>query len=286
MLKHLWRRMGEMLTGRKLDDELLEELEETLIQSDVSLDTTGYLLQELREAAKRSPHQDGRELLQDLISSLLGDQPVPLCSNAPGLTVWLLAGVNGSGKTTTAAKLAHRLQQQGHAPLLVAADTFRAAAVEQLQEWGRRTQVPVVAQQTGADPAAVVFDGLTAAHSRGHDFVLVDTAGRLHTRSNLMQELAKISRVVERATGSPPQECLLVVDASTGQNGLAQAKAFAGSAPLTGLVLTKLDGTARGGIVLTVTHETGLPVKLVGVGEKMTDLEDFNPQKFAGGLLE
>ncbi|MBV9469191.1 MAG: signal recognition particle-docking protein FtsY, partial [Abitibacteriaceae bacterium] len=194
-------------------------------------------------------------------------------------------GVNGVGKTTTIGKLARRLAGEGHKPLLVAGDTFRAAAIEQLQEWGRRSDVPVVAQQSGADPAAVVYDGLAAAKSRGRDIVLVDTAGRLHTKSNLMNELSKISRVIEREAGTPPLETLLVLDSTTGQNGLVQAQAFTQSAPLTGLVLTKWDGTAKGGVILTVARETGVPVKLIGVGEKPEDLLDFDPQAFADEMF-
>jgi fused signal recognition particle receptor len=200
--------------------------------------------------------------------------------------VWLFVGVNGVGKTTSVGKIAHRLTQQGHKPLLIAGDTFRAAAIEQLQEWGKRAGVPVIAQQTGADPAAVVFDGLHAARSRGCDYVLIDTAGRLHTKTNLMNELAKIARIVERETGVPPQETLLVLDATTGQNGLTQAQNFTQSAPLSGLILTKWDGTAKGGIILSVARETGVPVKLIGLGEKIDDLIDFDPSWFAQVLFE
>jgi len=194
-------------------------------------------------------------------------------------------GVNGAGKTTSIGKLAAQLVRKGHKPLLIAGDTFRAAAIEQLQEWGKRAGCEVVAQQQNADPAAVVFDGLAAARARGCDVVLIDTAGRLHTKSNLMNELAKIARIVERESGVPPQETLLVIDASTGQNGLSQARAFAGSAPLSGLILTKWDGTAKGGIVLTIAHETGLPVKLLGVGEKVEDLCDFDAREWTNTMF-
>jgi fused signal recognition particle receptor len=211
--------------------------------------------------------------------------PVDLRWNADGLTVWLFVGVNGVGKTTSIGKLAAQLVAKKHRPLLVAGDTFRAAAIEQLQEWGKRANCEVVSQQQNADPAAVVFDGLAAARARDCDVVLIDTAGRLHNKSNLMNELAKIARIVERETGLPPQETLLVIDASTGQNGLTQAQAFAGSAPLTGLILTKWDGTAKGGIVLTIAHETGLPVKLLGVGEKVEDLCDFDAREWTNTMF-
>ena len=211
--------------------------------------------------------------------------PVDLRWNRGGLTVWLFVGVNGVGKTTSIGKLAAQLVRKGHKPLLIAGDTFRAAAIEQLQEWGKRSGSEVVSQQQNADPAAVVFDGLAAAKARGCDVVLIDTAGRLHNKSNLMNELAKIARVIERETGSAPQETLLVIDASTGQNGLTQARVFADSAPLTGLILTKWDGTAKGGIVLTIAHETGLPVKLLGVGEKVEDLCDFDPHEWTNTMF-
>ena len=220
-----------------------------------------------------------------LTNAELNSSPVDLRWNSGGLTVWLFVGVNGAGKTTSIGKLAAQLVRKGHKPLLIAGDTFRAAAIEQLQEWGKRAGCEVVAQQQNADPAAVVFDGLAAARARGCDVVLIDTAGRLHTKSNLMNELAKIARIVERESGVPPQETLLVIDASTGQNGLSQARAFAGSAPLSGLILTKWDGTAKGGIVLTIAHETGLPVKLLGVGEKVEDLCDFDAREWTNTMF-
>jgi fused signal recognition particle receptor len=290
MLKNLFKKVTSIISsGRALDDELLDELEEQLIMGDVSLETASHLIEALRSAAKRGDvptDEDALAVLQREISILLGGGVHPLQTHPGGLTVWLFVGVNGVGKTTSVGKLAHRLVQRGHKPLLVAADTFRAAAVEQLQEWGRRAGVTVIAQQAGADPAAVVFDGLAAAKSRGCDYVLIDTAGRLHTKSNLMNELAKIARIVERETGAPPHETLLVIDATTGQNGLNQAQTFTQSAPLTGLILTKWDGTAKGGIILSVTKETGVPVKLIGVGEKIEDLQEFDPKEFARAMFE
>jgi fused signal recognition particle receptor len=289
MLRNFFKKVTAVVAGRQLDDEVLDELEEQLIMSDVSLETSTYLVESLRNAAKRGEvptDGDIAKFLQREISILLGGGVHPLVTNPGGITVWLFVGVNGVGKTTSVGKLAHRLVEQGHKPILVAADTFRAAAVEQLQEWGKRAGVPVIAQQAGADPAAVVFDGLHAAKARGCNYVLIDTAGRLHTKSNLMNELAKIARIVERETGKPPEETLLVIDSTTGQNGLNQAQTFTQSAPLTGLILTKWDGTAKGGIILSVSKETGVPVKLIGIGEKIEDLQIFDPQEFARAMFE
>lgn len=282
MLRGLFSRLGG-LGGRKLDEEFLEELEEGLILSDVSVATSTGLIKDLREAARRGEARDdesARDWLKRRVVETLGVETAPLVFNPNGLTVWLFIGVNGVGKTTSIGKLAHRLVEEGHRPLLAAGDTFRAAASEQLAEWAKRADVPIVSGQQGADPAAVVFDALQAARARGRDVVLVDTAGRLHNKSNLMNELAKITRIIERETGHPPDETLLVIDATTGQNGLHQAHAFAGTAPLTGLILTKWDGTAKGGIVLTVTKETGVPVKLLGVGEKADEICDFDAKEW------
>ncbi|HEX9997764.1 MAG TPA: signal recognition particle-docking protein FtsY [Abditibacterium sp.] len=282
MLKGLFQRIGG-LGSRRLDDNFLDELEEGLILSDVSVSTSTQLIADLREAARRGQASDedaARAFLKTRVVEMLGVQTASLHFNQSGLTVWLFIGVNGVGKTTSIGKLAHRLKQEGHTPLLAAGDTFRAAATEQLQEWGRRAAVPVVVGQQGADPAAVVFDAISAARSRGCDVVLVDTAGRLHNKSNLMNELGKIARVIERETGSAPHETLLVIDATTGQNGLAQARAFAETAPLSGLILTKWDGTAKGGIILSVARETGVPVKLLGVGEKADEICDFDAKEW------
>jgi fused signal recognition particle receptor len=288
MLRGIFQKLGAAVSGRKLDEALLEEWEEQLIMSDVSIQTTQYLLDRLREAAKRGEAPDEEAALQVLkreAIELLGEQTEPLHFAPEGLTVWLIAGVNGVGKTTTAGKVAAWLKSQGRKPILAAADTFRAAAIEQLQEWGQRAGVDVIAQRQGADPAAVVYDAVAAAKSRGCDVLIIDTAGRLHTKTNLMNELAKIARVIERETGRAAHETLLVLDATTGQNGLTQALSFAGSAPLSGIVLTKWDGTAKGGIVLTIAHETKLPVKLLGVGEKMDDLCDFDAKEFIETLF-
>lgn len=282
MIKGLFQRIGG-LGGRRLDDDLMDELEEGLILSDVSVSTASQLIADLRAGAKRGQiptDEAARDFLKQRVIEHLGAQTAALSFNPDGLTVWLFIGVNGVGKTTSIGKLAHRLKDEGHSPLLAAGDTFRAAATEQLQEWGRRAQVPVVTGQQGADPAAVVFDALCAARARGCDMVLVDTAGRLHNKSNLMNELGKIARVIEREVGRAPDETLLVIDATTGQNGLAQARAFSQSAPLSGLILTKWDGTAKGGIILTVATETGVPVKLLGVGEKADEICDFDAKEW------
>ncbi len=271
------------LGGRKLDADLLDEWEEQLILSDVSVETATTLVDELRDAARKGKtptDEAAQQWLKTRVVELLGPDTAPLNFNSKGLTVWLFIGVNGVGKTTSIGKMAHRLVEEGHKPLLAAGDTFRAAASEQLAEWGRRAHVPVVSGQQGADPAAVVFDALSAARARGCDIVLVDTAGRLHNKTNLMNELGKIARVIERETGSAPAESLLVLDATTGQNGLVQARAFAQTAPLTGLILTKWDGTAKGGIVLTVAREVGVPVKLLGVGEKADEICDFDAREW------
>ncbi len=276
MLRGIFNRLGG-LGGRKLDEE------EQLIVSDVSLETAEDLIEKLRRAAKSgqvSTDEAARDWLKSHVVETLGTETAPLKFNPDGLTVWLFVGVNGTGKTTSIGKIAHRLVKEGHKPLLAAGDTFRAAASEQLAEWGRRAGVPVIAGQQGADPAAIVFDALSAATARGHDIVLVDTAGRLHNKSNLMNELHKIARIIERETGAAPQETLLVIDATTGQNGLAQARAFSQTAPLTGLILTKWDGTAKGGIILTVAREVGVPVKLLGVGEKADEICDFDAREW------
>ncbi len=293
MLSGFFRNLGATISGRKLDEELLEEWEEQLVMGDVSIDTTQHIINQLREAARRgqAPNDEAaQEVLRTLIVDILDGQgeregQTELKFAEDGPTVWLFVGVNGVGKTTSIGKLAYRFAREGRKPLLVAGDTFRAAAMEQLQVWGQRAEVPVISQQQGADPAAVVYDGLAAARSRNRDLVMIDTAGRLHTKSNLMSELAKIARIIERDTGKAPEETLLVIDASTGQNGLTQARTFAGSAPLTGLILTKWDGTAKGGIVLTIAHETGLPVKQLGVGEKVDDLCDFDAKEWTSTMF-
>ena len=277
--------MAAALTGRAvIDDDLLDELEAGLIQADVSAVLAGEIVDELRGQAERgrlTQPEQLRAALQAKVAALLAPYEQPLAKAKTRPTVFLVLGVNGVGKTTTIAKLAYRYQQQGQQVLLVAADTFRAAAPEQLRVWAGRVGCDLVAQKIGADPAAVTYDGLQAAKARGHNLVIVDTAGRMHTKVNLMEEMRKIGRVIERELGRPADERLLVLDATIGQNAVLQAREFHQGAELTGLVVAKLDGSAKGGIVLTITRELGLPIKLIGTGEKLEDLEPFSAQAFA-----
>ncbi len=271
----------------RVDDETWEELEEALVLADVGIGTAGELLERVRAqsvAARTGDPADVLRLLRDELAACLDAGDRSLARSVDGPTVWLLAGVNGVGKTTTIAKLAEQERAEGRSALMVAADTFRAAAAEQLATWAERTGADIVRSHEGADPASVVFDAMAAATSRGTDLVLVDTAGRLHTKVNLMEELKKLRRVIERTPGAL-QEVLLVLDATTGQNGLAQARQFTEAVDVTGIVLTKLDGTARGGIVVAVEAELGIPVKLVGLGETAGDLVPFDPEEFAEALL-
>jgi len=274
------------LAAKPLDEDLIEDLETRLLTADVGVDATTWLIAEMRAANKRKPGTPAVELLRETALGLLGTVEAPLAIDATRRPFVILAvGVNGTGKTTTVGKLAHRLKSQGHTVLLAAADTFRAAAVEQLKEWGQRAQVPVVAQNTGADPAAVVHDALLAARARDVDVVLADTAGRLHTASGLMDELDKIKRVVRRFDATAPHEILLVLDASQGQNALAQALRFHERLGLTGLAITKLDGTAKGGILLAIARQLKVPIRLAAVGEGIGDLDDFRASDFVRALL-
>jgi fused signal recognition particle receptor len=269
-----------------LDEATVEELENRLLAADVGVDATTSLVDGMRAESKLRPGTPGIELLRQTAVGMLESVEAPLAiSSAHRPFVILVVGVNGTGKTTTVGKLAHRLKARGHTVLLAAADTFRAAAVEQLQEWGARAQVPVVAQEPGADPAAVVHDALVAARSRGIDVVLADTAGRLHTAAGLMDELDKIRRVIQRFDASAPHETLLVLDASQGQNALAQALKFHERLKLTGLAITKLDGTAKGGILFAIAQKLQVPIRLIGVGERVADLDDFRAGEFVRALL-
>jgi fused signal recognition particle receptor len=280
---------GQSLTGifRRgvLTEEDWEDVEALLIQADVGVSATQRIIADLRERSTKEadPAAVLASLRTELIT-ILGDGDRSLRRKADGLTVWLVTGVNGTGKTTTIGKLAGRLHAEGRRVVLAAADTFRAAADEQLELWAGRSGAEVVKHAAGADPAAVAFDGVRAAKARGADVLIVDTAGRLHTKRNLMEELGKIRRVVEREAGAP-DEVLLVLDATTGQNGIVQARAFTESAGVTGIALTKLDGTAKGGIVIACQQELGLPVKLVGLGEGIEDLAPFDPVAFVDALL-
>ncbi|CAM3189520.1 signal recognition particle-docking protein FtsY [Sporolactobacillus spathodeae] len=275
---------------RKVDEEFFEELEDILIESDVGVTTVMDLVEKLKDEARTRNIKDSQQL-KDVIVEVLSDflakskEETALRINPHGLTVMLMVGVNGAGKTTTIGKLANRLKSEGKNVLLAAADTFRAGAIEQLQVWGDRTGIDVIRHQEGSDPAAVIYDAVQAAKSRGVDVLLCDTAGRLQNKVNLMNELGKIKRVIEREVPGAPQEVLLVLDATTGQNALNQAKLFRQTSDVTGIVLTKLDGTAKGGIVLGIRHEMDIPVKLVGLGEQVNDLQPFNADAFIYGLF-
>ena len=283
MLGSLLERLRKALSRGKAEEATWEEVEEALILSDMTLPTVEWLLGEIK---KRRPNSEGlrgalKEALLELLS--MGDHRLREGPQPP--TVYLFCGANGTGKTTTIAKLAHRLKRKGRRALLSACDTFRAAAIEQVEEWGRRLGLPVVRQSYGADPAAVAYDAIESAKAKGMDFVLLDTAGRFHTKSDLMRELEKIHKAASKALGRNVDECLLVVDATTGKNAVVQAEEFSRAIPLTGLVLTKCDGTAKGGTVVSIIKELGLPVKLVGMGEGLDDLRDFDPEWFVELLL-
>ena len=277
---------GLLALGRQVDESMLDELEELLLAADLGAETSQEFVSRVRAEAKRTGSlsaADLRTLLRQFLEETLAGAAAPLELEARP-SVMLMLGVNGSGKTTSTGKLAAALRQSGKGVLLAAADTFRAAAVEQLEEWGRRSGTEVIRQGTGADPAAVVFDAVKAAMARRIDVLLVDTAGRLHTKSNLMDELAKLKRVISRQLPGAPHESLMVIEAPTGQNGLQQARLFHEAIGLTGLVLTKLDGTAKGGIVVRIWKELGVPIKLIGVGESIEDLQPFDAKIFAAGL--
>ena len=274
------------IRGRSIDDDTWDELEEALIRSDLGVATTQAVLDDLRAAVKADRIKTSDELLDhlkiDLVSRLEGDRTLKTAEAGP--SVWLLVGVNGVGKTTTIGKLARRQVQDGKKVMLAAGDTFRAAAADQLQLWAERTGSDIIRGAEGADPGSVVFDAIEAGAARGANIVLADTAGRLHNKVNLMEELRKVHRIAERGPGTLT-ETLLVIDATTGNNGLAQAREFADAAGVTGVVLTKLDGTAKGGIALAIQNELGIPIKLVGVGEGADDLIDFDPQEFVDALF-
>jgi fused signal recognition particle receptor len=280
--------LGAILSiARPVDEAMLEELEETLIAADLGAPTASAFVTRVRDEVKRgrvSSSTDVRIALHRFLEEALAGAGAPLSLDHHPAVV-LMLGVNGAGKTTSTAKLAASLKAEGKKVLMAAADTFRAAAIEQLQEWGRRTQIEVIHQAAGADPAAVVFDAVKAATSRDCDVLLVDTAGRLHTKSNLMDELAKLKRVLGRQLPGSPHESLMVLEAPTGQNGLQQARMFHEAVGLTGLVLTKLDGTAKGGIAIRIHQELAVPIKLVGVGEQIEDLQVFDPKTFVDAML-
>ncbi|MCR4425184.1 MAG: signal recognition particle-docking protein FtsY [Firmicutes bacterium] len=274
--------------GSGLDSDVLDELEAALIEADLGVAATHSIMEALRDRAakgERISEDVVRNLLEAEILDILGPTPVGLLKADEPPTVIMVVGVNGTGKTTSIGKLAAFLSGQGTRVILGAADTFRAAAIDQLEVWGNRAGCQVIRQKEGSDPAAVAFDAYHAAVARRAEYLIVDTAGRLHTKTNLMEELRKVKRVLARERDSAPHEILLVLDATTGQNAVAQAKAFNDAVGVTGIVLTKLDGTARGGIVVAVAQSLGIPVKFVGVGEGLDDLKPFHPEDFVRGLL-
>lgn len=272
----------------KVDDELFENLEEALIMADIGVETTEYIIETLRENVKQKRITDGnlvKEELKNIISDILSEQNTSVdISNKPA--VILIIGVNGVGKTTSIGKIASHYKAQGKKVMLAAADTFRAAAIDQLDIWAERSDCDIIKHQENSDPAAVIFDACSAAKARGTDILICDTAGRLHNKKNLMAELAKINRVIERELPESSRETLLVLDATTGQNAVSQAKLFGETADITGIILTKLDGTAKGGIVISIAKEQNLPVKFIGVGEGIDDLQEFSAADFAKALFD
>lgn len=285
--KNLIEKVESIFTGRAIDQETLEELEELLIMSDVGTKAASEIMEVIREKTRKGEAKDTasvKELLRKEMIAVLGEpQPLMVFEKKP--LVILAVGVNGVGKTTTIGKLASRFRSQGLSVLLAAGDTFRAAAIEQLEIWAQRADTQCVKHQKGSDPAAVAFDAVVAAQNRGIDVVIVDTAGRLHTKTNLMDELKKVRRTIDKAMPGAPHEVLLVLDATTGQNALRQAEIFNQTIGITGIALTKLDGTAKGGIVFAIKKELGIPVRLIGVGERIDDLRDFDPKEFVAALF-
>jgi fused signal recognition particle receptor len=282
--------LEDVIQGKKeIDRDLLDELEFTLVSADIGVRTTEEILDRIRERVERHQLSDAAELKglirEHLLEILSASERAPALVREPPAVV-LVVGVNGAGKTTTIGKLAKRFQQEGRSVVLCAADTFRAAAIEQLEIWGERTNSPVVRQNAGSDPSAVLFDALNAAKARKSDYVIVDTAGRLQTKENLMAELQKMSRTAKKVIPDAPHEVLLVLDAVTGQNGLEQARKFTESSGVTGIVLAKLDGTAKGGIVVAIARELNLPIRYIGIGERADDLLPFDAEKFIESLFE
>lgn len=284
--KGLIEKVESIFSGRKIDFETLEELEEALLTSDVGVTATTEIIDFLKEKTKKGEIKDItkiKEYLKSEMSAMLGDAQTLIIDKKP--FVILAVGVNGVGKTTTIGKLAARFIGEGKSVILAAADTFRAAAIEQLEIWAKRTGAQIVKHQSGSDPAAVAFDAIEAAKARNIDVVIVDTAGRLHTKSPLMEELKKVRRVIEKGLESAPHEVLLVVDATTGQNALRQAEMFNNAIGVTGIALTKLDGTAKGGIIFAIRRELGIPIRYIGIGEGIEDLRDFGPKDFVEALF-
>ncbi len=286
--KGITEKIDQMLvTFGKIDDDLFDELEEILITADVGIETSMKVIQDIKDKVKEKKVTDPlkiKDLLKEELIEILEGEDEDLDIN-PSPAVIMIIGVNGVGKTTSIGKIANLLKQRGKKVILAAGDTFRAAAIEQLEVWGDRVGVEIIKQSEGSDPAAVIFDAVQAAKARKADVLICDTAGRLHTKKNLMEELKKVSRVIERELPGAKKETLLVLDATTGQNAVSQAKTFSESAEITGIVLTKLDGTAKGGIVISIKSELNIPVKLIGVGEKMEDLQRFDSREFVEALF-
>jgi fused signal recognition particle receptor len=281
-----FKKLNRIFTAkRKIDDELLDEIEEILISGDVGIDTTLDLIDRIKDRVKSDKYETSDEL-EFLIRDEIREGLVkPDFIEKEGLKIILVVGVNGTGKTTSIAKLAHKFNSEGKKVLLAAADTFRAAAIEQLSIWAERVNCDIIKHQNGSDPSAVVFDAISAAQARSVDYLIIDTAGRLHTKSNLMSELNKIFRVIQNRIPDGPDQVILVLDASTGQNAINQAKEFREVARVDSIFLSKLDGTAKGGVVLAITKELGIPVKYIGTGEKIDDIEKFDPESFVEGLF-
>ncbi len=286
--RQLFSKMGDAFRQNQITDDLWDELEEALISADVGPSTSTWLIEQLRKRAAEEHMRSGAQVqraLREELAKLLGKSaPLRFAKQSP-LTVILIIGVNGSGKTTSIAKLAYRLTKEGHKVILAAADTFRAAAIDQLKVWGERINVPVISQNPGSDPGAVVYDAIQAAGTRGSDVLIVDTAGRLHTKYNLMEELKKINKVIQKLLPEGPHELLVVIDATTGQNALLQARKFAEDIGLTGVIITKLDSTAKGGFAFAVADDLRVPIKFVGTGEKVEQLAPFDPQSFVAALF-
>ena len=283
--------LGNLILGKKqIDGELLEELEMILLSADVGIEATQHIIEKIIERVARKQLNDPQELThalqEEMLSILEPNEQLLEIPNSDSPFVILVVGVNGMGKTTTIGKLAKRLQAEGRSVMLAAGDTFRAAAIEQLQEWGRRNDIDVVAQHTGADAASVIYDAFEKARARNVDVLLADTAGRLHTQKNLMNELSKINRVIKKLDENAPHEVMLIIDGGTGQNALSQAKHFNETTPLTGITLTKLDGTAKGGIIFAIAKQLSLPIRFIGIGEGIDDLREFNAQDFAQALFD
>lgn len=282
---------GLLASGRPLDADLVEAIETLLLSADVGIEATERIVTGLRDRVKHNQVEDARAVFDSLREDMLAilepvARPLHLPDDRPGPFAILMVGVNGTGKTTSIGKLANRFRQAGHSVMLAAGDTFRAAAIEQLQTWGERNQVPVISQHTGADAASVIYDGLHSAQSRDVDVFIADTAGRLHTQSGLMEELKKVRRVMGKLDSAAPHETLLVIDAGTGQNALTQAREFHDAIQISGIIVTKLDGTAKGGIVFAIAERLGIPIRFVGVGEGLEDLREFDAGEFVDALLQ